>query len=238
MQQNRVAFQQQHSPPSNQHQNAAPAYSLPALNPAVQQVQQPQVVHEIEREQREREAELERRQQQEAIAQRDYEREIELREQQQREQLPSPLENHTGSIPIQQPVASRIPATLHGPNGILNHQHVGTNGVQTAPSAPLGAPTGPGNVFANNMPNARETSPRPFIQQGPQMIPAQQLLNPGGLEAAQQLTAPLSQGAQQPILNVSRSFFPNVGACPMSAHQALQRLSIEPWLSSAVASDG
>ena len=211
MQPNRgqTAFQQQHSPPGSQHQVTAPGYSLPALNSTVQQQQQHQAAHDIEREHaRERDAELERRRQQEAIAQRDYEREIELREQQQRDQHQSPLENHTGSIPIQQPVASRIPATLHGPNGILNHQHIGTNGVQAAPSVPLGAPSGPGNVFANNMHPVREASPRPFIQQGPHMIPPQQLLNPGGVEAAQQLPAALSQGAQQPILNVCPFLLP------------------------------
>ena len=198
------AFQQQHSPPGAQHQATVPGYSLPALNSTMQQQQQSQATHDIEREHaREREAEIERRQQQqEAIAQRDYEREIELREQQQRERHHSPLENHIGSIPIQQPVASRIPATLHGPNGILNHQHVGTNGVQTGPSVALGAPSGPVNVFANNVQPAREASPRQFIQQAPQLIPPQQLLNPGGVEAAQQLPAGLSQGAQQPILNV------------------------------------
>ena len=43
------------------------------------------------------------------------------------------------------------------------------------------------------------------MQQGPQVIPAQQLLNPGGVGAAQQLPAALTQGAQQPILNVSCS---------------------------------
>lgn len=182
-----------------------PGFSLPALNSAIQQQQQPaQTRQDIEREHmREREMEIERRQQQEQLAQREYEREHELREQ-QREQHHSPLENHTGSITIQQPVASRIPATLHGPNGILNHQHVGSNMAPNPPSAPLGAPNGPGNVFANGMQPAREPSPRTsFIQQGQQMIPAQQLLNPVGPDAMQQLPAALSQGAQQPILNVS-----------------------------------
>lgn len=201
-------YQQQHSPPGSQQQAPASGYSLPALNSTMQQQQQQsQAAHDIEREQaREREAELERRQQQqEAIAQRDYEREIELREQQQRDQHQSPLETHTGSIPIQQPVASRIPATLHGPNGILNHQHVGTNGIQASAPAPLGAPSGPSNAFVNNVQSAREASPRSFMQQGPQMLPTQQLLNSGGLEAAQQLPVTLSQGTQQPILNVCLS---------------------------------
>ena len=196
---------QQHSPPSAQHQIPVPGYSLPALNPAMQQQQQSaQAIQDMEREHvREREMEIERRQQEQQMAQREYERENEMREQ-QREQHPSPLENHAGSITIQQPVASRIPATLHGPNGILNHQHAGSSMAPNPPSAPLGAPSGPGNVFANGMQTAREPSPRTnFIQQGQQMIPAQQLLNPVGPDAMQQLPAALSQGAQQPILNVS-----------------------------------
>ena len=182
----------------------------------MQQQQAPQAAHAIDRDQaKELEAEVERRRKQE-IAQREYEREIGLREREQREQRDqreqreqhqSPLENHAVSIPIQQPVASRIPATLHGPNGILNHQHIGAAGGQAPPSAPLGAPSGPGNVFANGLPAARDGSPRPFVQQGPQMIPAQQLLNPGGVGPAQQLPAGLAQGAQQPILNVSHLLF-------------------------------
>ena len=172
-----------------------------------QQQQSAQAIQDMEREHvREREMEIERRQQ-EQMVQREYERENEMREQQQqreREQHHSPLENHAGSITIQQPVASRIPATLHGPNGILNHQHAGSSMAQNPQSAPLGAPSGPGNVFANGMQTAREPSPRTnFIQQGQQMIPAQQLLNPVGPDAMQQLPAALSQGAQQPILNVS-----------------------------------
>ena len=172
-----------------------PGYSLPALNSAIQQQQSMQTMQDIEREHmREREIEIERRQQQEQMMQREYERENEMREQ-QREQHHSPLENHTGSITIQQPIASRIPATLHGPNGILNHQNVGSGIASNPPSAPLGAPSGPVNVFANGMPIAREPSPRTtFIQQGQQMIPAQQLLNPVGPEAMQQIPGALSQG--------------------------------------------
>lgn len=198
-----IPFPQQQSPPGVQHQVVAPGLTLPALGATLQQQQQSaQAMHDMDREQaREREVDIERRQQQEQMLQREYERENELREQ-QRDQHHSPLETHTGSITIQQPVASRIPATLHGPNGILNHQHAGSGMAPNPPSAPLGAPSGPVNVFANGMQPARELSPRTtFIQQGQQMIPAQQMLTPGGPDAM--LPGALSQGAQQPILNVS-----------------------------------
>ena len=199
--QGQAPFQQQQSPPGIQRQIAGPGYSLPALGSAIQQRQSSQGIQDLDLEHaRERELEIERRRQQEQILQREYERENEMREQQEQHQ--SPLENHTGSIPIQQPVASRIPATLHGPNGILNHQHAGSSMAPSAPSVPLGAPSGPGNIFANGMQPVRDPSPRTaFIQQGQQMIPTHQILTPVGPDGM--LPAGLSQGAQQPILNVS-----------------------------------
>lgn len=202
--QGQASFQQQQSPPGVQHQIATPGYSLPALGSTIQQQQSTQAIQDSDLERaRERELDIERRRQQEQILLREYERENEMHEQQ--EQHHSPLENHTGSIPIQQPVASRIPATLHGPNGILNHQHGGSSMAPNAPSVPLGAPSGPGNIFANGMQPARDPSPRTaFIQQGQQMIPTQQMLTPIGPDGM--LPAGLSQGAQQPILNVSSLF--------------------------------
>ena len=184
-----------------------------------------------EREREYREQELreidnrERQRQQEAMLQREHEiereRERELREQQQREQHQPPHENHTGSIPLQQPVASRIPSTLHGPNGILSN--LGAGAGPNPPSAPLGAPSGPGNVFGNNMQPAPEAAPRPFLQQPGQNIPPQQLLGFNGAGPSQQMQggmAALSQG-QQPILNVSSSIpsdSPNSGCQMPSRH--------------------
>ena len=204
---------QQHSPPGIQHhQMHGPGYALPALGSAVQQQQQqqqsPQTTINNERE-REREQELDRQRQQDILVQREFEmsRELELREQQQqRDQHQSTLETHTGSIPLQQPVASRVPATLHGPNGIL--ANLGAGAGPNPPTVPLGAPSGPVNVFANSMQSRDESPPRAFIQQGPQNIPPQQLLGFGNAVTPQQIPngmAALSQG-QQPILNVSTSF--------------------------------
>ncbi len=162
--------------------------------------------NERERErERDREQELDRQRQQGILAQRDFEmsRDLELREQQQRDQHQSTLENHTGSIPLQQPVASRVPATLHGPNGILGN--LGAGAGPNPPSATLGAPSGPGNVFANGMQSTDDSPPRAFTQQAQQNIPPQQLLGFGNAVTPQQLPngmAALSQG-QQPILNVS-----------------------------------
>ena len=71
--------------------------------------------------------------------------------------------------------------------------------------APLGAPTGPENVFANGVQPNHDGIGRPFLQQTGQNIPPQQLLGFGASVTPQQIPggmAALSQG-QQPILNVS-----------------------------------
>ena len=225
--------QQQQSPPGIPHHPVqASGYALPTLGPSLQQQQSPQAAMVMEREmERERLAE---QQKQQEIAQRRYDEETEIlqhqqqqqREQQQREQLQreqlqqresqqreqqSPRENHTGAIPIQQPVASRVPATLHGPNGILNDQHPG---VGTAPSQPLGAlgpSSGPGNVYGNGVQAQNDNSLRPFAQQVSQGLPPQQSLGFNNA-ASQQLPTgigALSQG-QQPILNDALSYLDQV----------------------------
>ena len=151
-----------------------------------------------------------REQQQREQQHREQQQREQQQQQQQREQHQSPRENHAAAVPIQQPVASRVPATLHGPNGILNDQHPGI-GTAPAPApappqAPLGAPAGPGNVFGNIGQPTNDSSQRPFVQQVPQSIPPQNLLGFSNAVTPQQLpngVAALSQG-QQPILNVRR----------------------------------
>jgi len=145
--------------------------------------------------------------------QREYQqREHQQREQQQREQHQSPRETHTGAIPIQQPIASRVPATLHGPNGILNDQHP-VGGTPAQPQAALGAPSGPGNAFSNGVPAVNDNSLRPFAQQVTQALPQQNLLGFSNALAPQgQLpngVTALSQG-QQPILNDALSYLDQV----------------------------
>ena len=198
----------QHRPPQ------PPQYSLSAYGLALQQHQQqrsPQSTVVVERDiERDR---LREQAQQEMLAQQRYEQATDIlqqqREQQQREQQQSPRENHIGTIPIQQPIASRVPATLHGPNGILNDQHPGVGGPQPQPAAPLGAPSGPGNIFSNGVQATNENSLRPFTQQGASALPPQGLLGFSNAVTPQQLpngVAALAQG-QQPILNV-RTFSP------------------------------
>lgn len=197
-----------------------PGYSVSTIGPPAQS---PQAAANAEREyERERLREQERgqRMHQELLAQQRFDQEAELlhrqreqqqREQQQQEQLPSPRENHIGPIPIQQPIASRVPATLHGPNGILNDQHPGIGVPQPQPPILLGAPSGPGNVFGSGV-QAASDSLRPFPQQVSQSVPPQQLLGFNNVATPQQLpnqVTQLTQG-QQPILNDALSYLDQV----------------------------
>ena len=157
-----------------------------------------EILHQQQREQQQRE-QMHREQ-------------LQQREQQQREQHQSPHENHTGAIPIQQPVASRVPATLHGPNGILNDQHPGVGAAPSQPLSALGAPSGPGNVYGNGVQAQNDNSLRPFAQQVTQGLPPQQPLGFNNAATPQQLPTgigALSQG-QQPILNDALSYLDQV----------------------------
>lgn len=123
---------------------------------------------------RERELEEQHRlrtlQQQDELAQREREHnERQDRERQQREQYQPapPHQNNTGSIPIHQPVASRLPGAIHSPGGLLaNHGGV----PPPPPPAPLGAPSGPGNAFGGPLHNENNRS----MQHNPQTPAAQQ----------------------------------------------------------------
>jgi len=76
--------------------------------------------------------------QQEDMARRERDRDRDEAERQHREQYQPTAPHHSsaGSLPIHQPVASRISATIHSPGGLLAN-HGGP-----APSIPVGAPSG------------------------------------------------------------------------------------------------
>ena len=182
------------------HQNAS--YPLPGINHAIQQ-QSPHSASSLDREREYRAhemRELDERQRQQESMMREYDRERELREMQQ-----PPHETHAGSIPLQQPVASR-PAMLHGPNGILSAN--GNVGVGHAPPGPLGAPPGPGNTFVNGMQPMHDGTGRMLVQHQAQNIPPQQLLGFSPGVHHQQLQV-MTQG-QQPILNDALSYLDQV----------------------------
>ena len=103
--------------------------------------------------------------QQEELAQREREFiERQERDRQQREQHgpAPPHQSNTGSIPIHQPVASRLTGAMHSPGGLLS-THGG------APPSGLGAPSGPGNAFGGPLHGEANRS----VQHQPQTAAAQ-----------------------------------------------------------------
>src|SRR5947199_9267041 len=64
--------------------------------------------------------------------------------------MSQPHQNHAGSIPIHQPVASKVTTPSHGPRGLLSN--IGPAAGVSAPSGPLGVPNGPGNMFGGPLP--------------------------------------------------------------------------------------
>lgn len=147
-----------------------------------------------ERERDSREREILERQRQEEMAHR--EREQMERQQMERQREHHPVQSHTGSIPLHQPVASKVPNSIHGPNGLLSN--LGAN-PPNGPQPNVQAPGGPGGLFGGPQMPHGEGTPRSYMQHpaGPPMMgyngQGQQL--PGNVAA-------LAQG-QQPILNVS-----------------------------------
>ncbi|KAL6892623.1 hypothetical protein HDV57DRAFT_482521, partial [Trichoderma longibrachiatum] len=118
-------------------------------------------------------------QQHEEMARRDQEREREReRERDSDRYPPAPHQSSAGSIPIHQPVASRISGAIHSPGGLLaNH-----NG--NAPPISLGAPPGPLNSFGGPL---QSEHARP-IQHG----------GPGGANGQHQMFASISHTQPPP----------------------------------------
>lgn len=172
-------------------------------------LQQQQQQYRLQQEQQQRFKEQELIQQQQQLEQ--QQREQQHRERMEVDRVSSPRENHIGAaIPIQQPVASRVPATLHGPNGILSDQHPAGVPPASQSSQSIGAQSGPNTQFGNGVQAANENEPRSFAQHVAQSLPPHQLLGIGNSSTPQQpQNGALSQG-QQPILNDALSYLDQV----------------------------
>jgi paired amphipathic helix protein Sin3a len=116
----------------------------------------------------------------------------------QRDQQHHPVQSHTGSIPLHQPVASKVPNTIHGPNGLLSN--LGTN-PPNGPQSTMQSSGGPGGIYGSQIQHGDGT-PRSYMQH-PSGPPGQPLMgfNGSGPPIPGNVAA-LAQG-QQPILNVS-----------------------------------
>lgn len=125
---------------------------------------------ELARRERDRERDRERERE------RDRDRDDAERQHREPYQPTAPHHSSAGSIPIHQPVASRVANTIHSPGGLLAN-HGGS-----APSLPMGAPSGPAPTFGG--PLHSETG-RPAQHNGP----------PGAASASQhQMFAPMPHG--------------------------------------------
>ncbi|CAL5867266.1 uncharacterized protein PFLUO_LOCUS1481 [Penicillium psychrofluorescens] len=186
-------------------------HSLPGIGQAMQHAS-PQLNRERERDSREREMMERQRQQEEHVHREREQREREQMERQQMErqrdqQQHHPVQSHTGSIPLHQPVASKVPNTIHGPNGLLsNLSGAATNGPQSAGGQSSG---GPSSLFGPQMQQHGEGTPRSYMQH-PGGPPGNPMMGYNG--AGQQIpgsVAALAQG-QQPILNDALSYLDQV----------------------------
>lgn len=197
-----------HQAPSYSQHGPAPSHgggqSLPGFGQAMQHPSPQSINQERERDSREREL-LERQRQEEMVhrerEQREREREQIERQhlERHRDQQHHPVQSHTGSIPLHQPVASKVPNTIHGPGGLLSS--IAAN-PPNAPQGGMQASGGPGGIYGSQIPHG-EGTPRSYAQHaaGP---PGQPMMafNGSGPSIPGNVAA-LAQG-QQPILNVSK----------------------------------
>lgn len=207
--------------PSPYGQHAQPSHgaghSLPGIGQAMQHPS-PQLNRDRERDSREREM-LERQRHEDMVHREREQREREREHMERQREQQHTVQSHTGSIPIHQPVASKVQNSIHGPNGLLSS----IGGAAAAAAAAAANPPqgsmqsgGPAGLFGAQMPSHQDNGPRPYMQH-PQGPPAQQLLGFNNATPAQipGNVAALAQG-QQPILNVSaisssEIFSPTVG---------------------------
>ena len=115
-----------------------------------------------------------------------------------REQLQHhPVQNHIGSIPIHQPVASKVPNTIHGPNGLLSNLGSGSASANSIPAS-----NGPSGLFGVGS-HQQEGTPRPaYLNTNALPPPPQQMAGYAG-PGPSPMPGHAAIGQQQPILNVS-----------------------------------
>ena len=150
-----------------------------------------------ERERDSRVRDIIERQRQEEMAHREREqreREQIERQQMERQREHHPVQSHPGSIPLHQPVASKVQNSIHGPNGLLSN--LGGN-PQGAPQGNVQS-SGPASLFTQMQHG--EGTPRSYMQH-PGAPPMMGGYNGSGQQIPGNVAA-LAQG-QQPILNAS-----------------------------------
>ncbi|OJJ98247.1 hypothetical protein ASPACDRAFT_79806 [Aspergillus aculeatus ATCC 16872] len=209
-----------HQPPAyGQHPQGPshnPGHSLPGIGQAMQHPSPQSLSRDRERDSRERE--LLERQRQEELAHR--EREVREREREQierqqlerqREQQHHGVQHSAASIPLHQPVASKVPNSIHGPNGLLSNL---SSNPANGPQGSMPGSGGPGALYGQQMQHG-EGTPRSYLQH-PAGPPGQPILGfngagapiPGNVGNVAALAA--QQQGQQPILNDALSYLDQV----------------------------
>lgn len=123
-------------------------------------------------------------------------------QQQQQQQQPRPLQSHA-AIPLHQPVASKVPNSIHGPNGLLANGGAGA-GQHNGPASSTG------NALFGGPPQLEPQRQSQFVHQpvaGPPQHQSAQLM-PG--PSPSQASAQLAHQGQQPILNDALSYLDQV----------------------------
>ncbi|KAI9883013.1 MAG: hypothetical protein M1823_005218 [Watsoniomyces obsoletus] len=154
-------------PPPQQPMSQAPGYPLSNLGPNMPPSAQGRSGLDRDRDRererdRDREREMRQREMRDRERERDRERDVrerprlqderdrerdremherENRERALREPHPAPHQNHAGSLPIHQPVASKVSTAIHGPGGLLSGIGAGPG---AAPNPPPPPPAPPG----------------------------------------------------------------------------------------------
>ncbi|KAL3478963.1 hypothetical protein BJX99DRAFT_94183 [Aspergillus californicus] len=200
-----------HQPSSYGQHASAPTHggghSLPGLTQAMQHPSPQSLNQDRERDQREQEL-LDRHRQDEMVHREREQRDREIERQQierQRDQQHHPVQSHTGSIPLHQPVASKVPNTIHGPGGLLSN--LSTN-PPNGPQGAMQASAGPGGIYGSQIQHGDGT-PRSYMQH-PAGPASQALMGFNGTgPPIPGNAASLAQG-QQPILNDALSYLDQV----------------------------
>jgi len=137
--------------------------------------QRHRALHPEEIARREREMERDR-------GERERDRDRDEADRQHRESYPPTAPHHssTGSIPIHQPVASRISTSITGPGGLLS------NHGSSAPSMPMSGPSAPGPSYSSSL---HSEPSRPSQHGGP---------GTGSAPQQHQMFAPMSHGPNGP----------------------------------------
>ena len=163
-------------------------------------------LREIEMRERERtNLEMQHRQRDEMMM-REREREAQERERldrlHQEQQQQRPVQSHAGSIPIHQPVASKVQNSIHGPNGLLANGGAGA-GQHNGPG-----PSVSSGLFGGTGQHEPQRQPQYLHQQGP--VPAPQP-GPTFMPGPSPMPAPTQMAhGQQPILNDALSYLDQV----------------------------